>query len=60
MDFLVFQLPYMTLAINKMDWCGLSNTVHHERLKVDTVLPIEREVVLSSTNKTECFSCKGE
>ena len=40
----VFRLPYMTLVIDKMDGCGLSNTVHHEHLTKDAVLSKEREV----------------
>ena len=39
-----FRLPYMTLVIDKMDGCGLSNTVHHECLTKDAVLSKEREV----------------
>ena len=38
----------MTLAIDKVDRRGLSNTVHHEHLtedKVDTVLAIETDVL---------------
>ena len=32
MDFPIFQLPYMILAVDKMDGHGLSNTAHHECL----------------------------
>ena len=33
MAFSAFQLLYKTLTIDKMDGCGLSNTVHHEHLQ---------------------------
>ena len=48
----------MTLAIDKLNRCGLSNTVHGKEDKVDTILAIDGGIL--TTNNTECFSYKGE
>ena len=58
MAFSTFQLLYMALAIDKIDGHGLSNTACHERLPRRLILATEG--ILNSSNKTECFSCKGE
>ena len=52
----------MTLAIDKVDGCGLTNTVRrHAHLvckedKVDAGLDRRKAYKLSSSNKTECLS----
>ena len=59
----------MTLAINIMDGCGISDKVHHKHLLMedDAVLVIHsiRGGIpafqgLYTSSKAECFSCKGE
>ena len=50
---------YITLAVNEVDECGLSNTVHHESLtedKVEAILATEEDVLTMPSIKTECFS----
>ena len=60
--FSAFQLLYMTLAIDKIDRCGLSNTRRHEcwprRLYGNVVLATEETP--DSSNKMELFSYKGD
>ena len=62
MAFSTFQLLYMTLIINKMDGCGLSNTTCCEPLpkksKGDMILATEG--LLDGSNKIKHFSYKGE
>ena len=48
----------MTLAVNKMDGRGLSNTTHHECLPRSMVLATEG--TSDSSNKMEHFCYKGE
>ena len=64
-DWLSLFYSYNTIAIDKVDEHGLSNTVYHRSMpgkedKVDAVLAIETFKLLSSNNKTEHFSYKGE
>ena len=58
-----FHLLYMTLAINKMDGYGLSNTAYHECPPKKTKVmryKLQKDCLLDSSNKTERFSYKGE
>ena len=59
---MAIQFLYMTLAANKLNEHGLSNTAHCERLpkktKVMGVLATER--LPHSTNKSECLNYKSE
>ena len=59
---MAFLLLYMTLAIDKLNGCGL-NTAHCECLPKNikvTQYQLQKNYVLGSTNKSEHFNYKGE
>ena len=60
MAFSAVHLLYMTLAINKMDGCGLSNTACHEGLprRLSNAV-LATEGIHGNSNKMECFSYLG-
>ena len=58
-QFYGFLFLYMTLAVDKLNGCGLRNTVHRECLPKKTKVVTERLPGMRSTNNSECFNYKG-
>ena len=60
---MAFPFLYMTLAVNKVNGHGLSNTAHRERMPKKTKVTqyyIATEGLPGSINKSEHFNYKGE